>query len=120
MYRTIEHNSTVFEDQSDSRACDHRFFILCFLPNSDELTNFNNKIKCVELSSTGTFDVYSQHKILHKSLYEAVNDYKYYYDYGIFSYCRDRFFHLSCTFFLLFGILFITPFCYVLYVNLVI
>ena len=50
MYRTIEHNSTVFEDQSDSRACDHRFFILCFLPNSDELTNFNNKIKYVSNS----------------------------------------------------------------------
>ena len=50
MYRTIEHNSTVFEDQSDSRACEHRFLILCFLPNSDELTNFNNKIKYVSNS----------------------------------------------------------------------
>ena len=50
MYRTIEHNSTVFEDQSDSGACDHRFFILRFLPNSDELTNFNNKIKYVSNS----------------------------------------------------------------------
>ena len=120
MYRTIEHNSTVFEDQSDSRACDHRFFILFFAKfwRVDEFQH-QNQIR-VELSSTGTFDVYSQHKILHKSLYEAVSDYKYYYDYGIFSYCRGRFFHLSCTFFLLFGILFITPFCYVLYVNLVI
>ena len=50
MYRTIEHNSTVFEDQSDSGDCDHRFFILRFLPNSDKLTNFNNKIKYVSNS----------------------------------------------------------------------
>ena len=85
----IEHNKTVFEDQNDNRSCDH-CFLYCVL--SQIVTGVNefqleNQMH-VELSSLGMFDIYSQRKILKKSLYQAVCDYQYYYDYGIFS-CHE-------------------------------
>ena len=121
MYRTIEHNSTVFEDQSDSRACDHRFFILCFLPNSDELTNFNNKIKYVSNSVLQGRLMYI-HSIrsftkVYMKLLAIINILLWLWHILLLS---RQIFPFIVYFFLLFGILFITPFCYVLYVNLVI
>lgn len=85
----IEHNKTVFEDQNDNRSCDH-CFLYCVL--SQIVTGVNefqleNQMH-VELSSLGTFDIYSQRKILNKSLYQAVCDYQCYYGYGIFS-CHE-------------------------------
>ena len=63
----VEHNKTVFEDQNDNRSCDH-CFLYCVL--SQIVTGVNefqleNQMH-VELSSLGTFDIYSQRKILKK------------------------------------------------------